>query len=284
MASVSENGATLDGGGGGAGGEIVGTSTCSKITPLGSGASGSAGQGGGGARNSGGGGGGGLVVGGQGGGDVIDSCSDFTGWRGGGGGSSFTGGVGVSGASVDDTPTPPPGLNGNGEVVTASYACADAPNAPGIATCTGTLPTGARIDTSRVGRYTVTVTATSIDGLSTTSTVNQTIVLPSNAFYSVAAQDARQRHGRLRGQSPGARGGWMYLRPHVTTTSPGSRSSCSLHQQAGGLAPVPVVSTAGAEARFRRAEPEQSSVSEGHPSRRDRRNGTDAEDHRVRSV
>ena len=44
-----------------------------------------------------------------------------------------------------------------GQKVLAGYSCADEANGSGVATCEGTLPVGARLDTSRVGAKTFTV-------------------------------------------------------------------------------------------------------------------------------
>ena len=65
-----------------------------------------------------------------------------------------------------------------GQIVTASYLCAEGVDGPGIASCTGTLPNGSQIDTSTVGEHKFTVTATSTDGLDSTSTVTYTVVAP----------------------------------------------------------------------------------------------------------
>jgi hypothetical protein len=90
------------------------------------------------------------------------------------------------------TPLPPPPsvsihapANGAhyalGQVVVARYSCQDGENAPGIASCRGTLRNGSRIGTTKPGRRTFTVTATSKDGQRVARTVSYTI-LPSNQF------------------------------------------------------------------------------------------------------
>ena len=65
-----------------------------------------------------------------------------------------------------------------GQTVTASYLCAEGVDGPGISSCTGTLPNGSQIDTSTVGVHKFTVTATSTDGLQSTSTATYTVVAP----------------------------------------------------------------------------------------------------------
>jgi Glycine rich protein len=65
-----------------------------------------------------------------------------------------------------------------GQTVTASFLCAEGVDGPGISSCTGTLPNGSQIDTSTVGVHKFTVTATSTDGLHTTSTATYTVVAP----------------------------------------------------------------------------------------------------------
>ena len=68
-----------------------------------------------------------------------------------------------------------------GQSVTAHYSCQDPPGAPGLASCTGTVPDGAPIDAARPGLHMFSVTATSRDGQKTTRKIHY-IVLPSNHF------------------------------------------------------------------------------------------------------
>jgi Ca2+-binding RTX toxin-like protein len=63
-----------------------------------------------------------------------------------------------------------------GAVVTADYACTDADS--GIAACTGTVADGARIDTSRPGIHSFTVTARDRAGNDHTATVAYTVFVP----------------------------------------------------------------------------------------------------------
>jgi 6-phosphogluconolactonase (cycloisomerase 2 family) len=68
-----------------------------------------------------------------------------------------------------------------GKIVIANYSCQDASSGPGIASCTGTVPEGTHIDTTKAGNHTFAVTATSKDGQSTTARAKYT-VLPDNHF------------------------------------------------------------------------------------------------------
>lgn len=64
------------------------------------------------------------------------------------------------------------------QAVTASYTCADSSGGPGIASCSGTRAEGAAVDTSALGQYTFSVTATSRDGQSTTIQAKYTVAGP----------------------------------------------------------------------------------------------------------
>ncbi len=147
---VTEQGAAATGGGGGLagtqtaggdggpGGGAKSSSSCSFVAPGAIGNPGSSSQGGGipPDRDAGAGGGGGYFGGGQGGsgGSVFLPCAENNaGAGGGGGGSSFTGGPGVSGAVVNDSPSAPASLGGNGEVI-ISYLL------PPLAVTTTSLP------------------------------------------------------------------------------------------------------------------------------------------------
>jgi hypothetical protein len=81
--------------------------------------------------------------------------------------------------------------------IASSFTCTEGASGPGISSCTDQngRPGGARIDTSTPGPHTYTVTARSVDGLSSSSSVGYTVAappqvwlpLPSNgAVYTVA--------------------------------------------------------------------------------------------------
>jgi hypothetical protein len=83
-------------------------------------------------------------------------------------------------------------------VVPASYACHDAPS--GVATCVGTLPNGANIDTSTLGTRTFTVNASDVAGNTATATVTYTVAYgvslqydPTRPVQSGAAYPIRVR-------------------------------------------------------------------------------------------
>ena len=69
-----------------------------------------------------------------------------------------------------------------GQVIDAVYGCDEGASGPGLSSCTGTVPAGAPINTSRLGQHTLKVTAVSSDGQRATSTVTYTVVLPNNRF------------------------------------------------------------------------------------------------------
>ena len=85
----------------------------------------------------------------------------------------------------------------------ASYSCSDAPNGPGIKSCTGPVASGAVVATARAGSFKFTVTATSQDGQSTSSTTTYTVARVSNQFR--IGRIATQTNGvaRVRAAFPG---------------------------------------------------------------------------------
>jgi hypothetical protein len=64
--------------------------------------------------------------------------------------------------------------------VRATYSCADGASGPGIKSCTGTVPNGARVNTRTPGNHKFTVTAVSKDGKTATKTVIYHVGFPSN--------------------------------------------------------------------------------------------------------
>lgn len=86
----------------------------------------------------------------------------------------------------------PAGYYDRGKVVTVDYSCDDADS--GIATCVGDLPNGASLNTSKVGAYTFTVTATDKAGNTATVTHHYNIanVSPTITIDSPAANATYQ--------------------------------------------------------------------------------------------
>jgi hypothetical protein len=68
-----------------------------------------------------------------------------------------------------------------GQSVTANYTCADDPFGTGIASCSGTVPPGATIDTASVGRKDFTVNAKDLAGNASSATHSFTVVAPAPA-------------------------------------------------------------------------------------------------------
>jgi hypothetical protein len=72
---------------------------------------------------------------------------------------------------------------GRGEVVEADFACEDEPGGSGLASCTGTRPSGAAIDTSTLGDHTFTVTAA--DAAGNTDSVTHTYTVADRTSPTV---------------------------------------------------------------------------------------------------
>ena len=88
--------------------------------------------------------------------------------------------------SVTTLTTPPNGATYTlGQVVDASYSCADDPEGPGIASCSAPVANGSPIDTSTAGPHRFTVTATSKDGQS--AALTHTYTVDNAAFASPVA-------------------------------------------------------------------------------------------------
>ncbi len=69
-----------------------------------------------------------------------------------------------------------------GQKVVAGYSCTDEPNGSGVATCDGTLPVGARLDTSRVGAKTFTVHTSDRAGNAASKTVSYSVAYDFDGF------------------------------------------------------------------------------------------------------
>lgn len=209
-------GAGLDAGNGGAAGSDAigslggkaGGATAGGASGGNGGVTGTADQGGAGGNSSGsgsggGGGGGGYYGGGGGGGGML-------GGGGGGGGSNFcsvsgctpTTGSGAPQVTLTYTVASPPTVtittpaNGatypHNKAVDSNFTCSEGANGSGIASCTDQNghPSGSAIDTSTTGSHTFTVTATSSDGLASTSTVTYNVAAPPGIWLPLPANGA----------------------------------------------------------------------------------------------
>ena len=88
-----------------------------------------------------------------------------------------------------------------GQRLIARYSCNEAPNGPGIKSCTGPVASGAALDTARAGSVKVTVTATSQDGQSASSMTSYTVASVSRPLAprvpSTRAPSSRFRIGAI---------------------------------------------------------------------------------------
>jgi hypothetical protein len=128
-----------------------------------------------------------------------------------------------------------------GELVPASYYCADGTDGPGLKAgrsgCFGPVASGAPLDTSTLGRQQFAVTATSMDGLGSTQTAAYTVVLapavsiasPANGSTFTVGQHVLAQYTCLEGTdgpglSPGLVGCDSVVAPGVAidTSSPGT--------------------------------------------------------------
>jgi hypothetical protein len=111
-----------------------------------------------------------------------------------------------------------------GDVVDASYACADGAYGPGLSTgsggCAGPVPSGAAIDTQTTGTHTFTVTAASSDGQTASSTVRYTVSADPPQVAIATSRPRVSSRGRLAiglscGQGSGRCAGTLKLRVKV---------------------------------------------------------------------
>jgi hypothetical protein len=104
--------------------------------------------------------------------------------------------IGAPSASVS---SPAPGVTYvQGQVVDADFTCAEAPGGPGVSSCLDQNgnPSGAPIDTSTPGPHSVTVTATSMDGVTGTATIVYLVAAPPTATISSPASGATFARGQ----------------------------------------------------------------------------------------
>jgi autotransporter-associated beta strand protein len=69
-----------------------------------------------------------------------------------------------------------------GQIVDVGYSCQDGTGGLGIQSCVGSEPLGFALRMTAPGRHTFTVTATSLDGLTGSTTVTYTVLAPPNSF------------------------------------------------------------------------------------------------------
>jgi hypothetical protein len=69
-----------------------------------------------------------------------------------------------------------------GQQVLADYSCADQPGGSGVATCTGTVPNGVKVDTDTFGAHTFEVRATDGAGNTAVRTVTYSVAYDFNGF------------------------------------------------------------------------------------------------------
>ena len=85
--------------------------------------------------------------------------------------------------------------------MSASYGCAEGSGGPGLLTgsegCEGTVANGAPLDTSTVGEHTLTVTATSQDGLTASRTVTYDVAEAPKATVTTPASGADYNQGQV---------------------------------------------------------------------------------------
>ncbi len=195
--------------GGGAAGVVLNPVACIAIVNGSAGTATSGGAGGDGnlANTQGPGGGGGGYIGGGGGAAAADNVDG----AGGGGGSSYapTGATFATAPAAATPPsvtiswlvpaptatilTPPAAATyTQAQVVDSSFACTEGANGPGIAACLDQNgeASGAAIDTSTIGAHTLTVTATSHDGLTGTASVTYTVLSVARPASAVAPAGA----------------------------------------------------------------------------------------------
>jgi hypothetical protein len=206
------------GGGGGGGGTVPGSGGAAGTPGTGNGAgsvgggasTGSGGPGAGAAGSGTGGGGGGGYVGGGGG------SGSNVGGGGGAGGTNFCSATCTTSIStsspqvvisyvIPSAPVASIGTPASGAVyplgttVTESFSCAEGANGPGISSCTDQNghPTGTPLDTSQGGSHTLTVTATSADGLSSSSSTDYTVVAPPKVWLPLPSDGSTYTLGQV---------------------------------------------------------------------------------------
>jgi autotransporter-associated beta strand protein len=78
-----------------------------------------------------------------------------------------------------------------GQKVDAGYSCQDGTGGLGIQSCTGPAASGSALSTTAPGQHTFTVTATSLDGLTASTSVTYTVLAPANSFKVKSVKASR---------------------------------------------------------------------------------------------
>jgi hypothetical protein len=82
-----------------------------------------------------------------------------------------------------------------GALVRTSFSCADGARGPGIALCVATGNNGGFVDTRSSGPHTFAVTAVSVDGMSTTNSVNYTVPPPPSNQFTLSRKKLKPATG-----------------------------------------------------------------------------------------
>jgi hypothetical protein len=115
-----------------------------------------------------------------------------------------------------------------GQVMDASFTCADQVDGSGLASCVGTSPTGAPLETATLGAHTFTVTAMDNAGERSTQSVTYSVVAAARASSAAPiVANARESHRRWREGKKLARISKTRMKPPV-----GTMFSFSLNQAA----------------------------------------------------
>jgi hypothetical protein len=125
-----------------------------------------------------------------------------------------------------------------GQVVDASYTCADGSGGPGIASCSGPVASGSALNTQTLGEHSFTVTALSSDGYSATATATYDVVAAK-----VPAPVNRFVVKQLKGQPSGSLS--------VSLASLSGRGTVKVSERPAGLRAFSVSKTTGTKTTFK---------------------------------
>ncbi len=127
-----------------------------------------------------------------------------------------------------------------GATVNASFSCADELIGSGLASCTGTVPNGAAINTASVGSKTFALTALDRAGNSTTKTVSYTVIYPFSGFFGSVANPPTVNSIKAGPSVPVPFSLGAYRGPSILAAgSPTYQAmNCSTHALTGASAPA----------------------------------------------